>query len=277
MTNGQIFHVNDTNFQYEVISFSQNIPVVVDFWAPWCRDCRTLSPLLERLISKEFRQFRLAKINADENPNTTLMYSVHSLPTVKAFANARVVDQFVGMVPEMRIRQMLINLTQAETNSLTLERANNLLDDNQPEAAEKAYREYLQTNPQSSEAFLGLVKALLCQNNFIEAYGILGISPITKISTEAQQLRTYADLMTKYTEDNLPGNRELDVIFRTSLRLITLGNFPAALDGLLDIMRKDKGYRDGQAKIVFIALLDLIGANTPMAKKYRQELSSIIF
>ncbi|HET59141.1 MAG TPA: tetratricopeptide repeat protein [Chloroflexi bacterium] len=277
MTNSHIVHVNDTNFQYEVISFSQNTPVVVDFWAPWSRDCRILSPLLEKLIGKEFRQFRLAKINADENPNTTLMYSVHSLPTVKAFANARVVDQFVGMVPEMRIRQMLINLTQAETNSLTLEKANNLLDDNKPEAAEKAYREYLHTNPQSSEAFLGLIKSLLRQNNYLEPYGMLGISPITKISTEAQQFRTFADLMTKYTEDNLPGNSELDVIFRASLRLITLGNFPAALDGMLDIMRKDKDYRDGKAKIVFLATLDLIGANTPMTKKYRQELSSILF
>lgn len=277
MTNGHIIHVNDTNFQYEVISFSQNTPVVVDFWAPWSRDCRIVSPLLEKMISKEFRHFRLAKINADENPNTTLMYSVHSLPTVKAFANARVVDQFVGMVPEIRIRQMLINLTQAETASLTLDRANNLLGDNRPELAEKAYREYLQTNPLSTEAFLGLIKSLLLQNNYLEPYGILGISEITKNSSEAQQFRTFADLMITYTEDNLPGNSELDIIFKASLRLITLGNFPAALDGLLDILSQEKDYRDGQARTMFIAILDLIGANTPMAKKYRQELSSIIF
>jgi len=85
--------------------------------------------------------------------------------------------------------------------------------------------------------------------------------------------------MTVFTEskDKLAGNSELDIIFKASLRLITLGNFPAALDGLLDIMRKDKDYRDGQARTMFIAILDLIGANTPMAKKYRQELSSIIF
>lgn len=277
MTNGHIVHVNDTNFQYEVISFSQNTPVVVDFWAPWCRDCRTLSPLLERLMSTEYRQFRLAKINADENPNTTLMYSVHSLPTVKAFANARVVDQIVGLVPEIRIRQMLFDLTQAETNSLTLEKANNQLADADYLGAEKTYREYLRTNPQSTEALLGLNKSLLMQNNFTEPYALLKRFPASKDSAAAKQLRQYADLMITFEDGKLPEEKELDNVFKTSLRLAHLGNFPAALDGLLDIIREDKDYRDGQAKTVFIALLELIGADSPMAKKYRQELSSILF
>ena len=277
MTNGHIIHVNDTNFQYEVLTFSQNTPVVVDFWAPWCRDCRNLSPLLEHLIRREFPQFRLAKINADEIPNTTLMYSVHSLPTVKAFANALVVDQFVGLVPDMRVRQMLIDLTQAETNNLTLQKANNQLADGDYTGAEKSYREYLHTNPQSTGALLGLNKALLQQNKYIEPYALLKKFPASKHSATAKQLRKFADLMIDYENEKLANNNELDILFKTSLRLVTLGNFPAALDALLDIMRQDKDYRDGQARTVFVALLELIGTNTPMAKKYRQELSSIIF
>ena len=277
MTNGHIIHVNDTNFQYEVITFSQNIPVVVDFWAPWCRDCRIMSPLLEQLIRKEFPQFRLAKINADENPNTTLMYSVHSLPTVKAFANAVVVDQFVGLVPEMRIRQTLLDLTQAETNNLTLERANNQLADGNYTGAEKHCREYLYPNPQSTEALLGLIKALLLQNNYTEPYALLKKFPASKHSATAKQLRKFAELMIVYEDGKLGSTIEIDNLFKTSLRLITLRNFPAALDGLLDIMRQDKHYHDGQARTVFVALLELIGSSSPMAKKYRQELSSIIF
>ena len=111
MASDNIVDVTEANFQYEVISYSENTPVVVDFWAEWCRPCKTLGPLLERLAHEAQGSFRLARVDVDANPNLALHYGVRSIPTVKAFSQGEVVGEFSGLQPEGRIREFLSRIT----------------------------------------------------------------------------------------------------------------------------------------------------------------------
>jgi putative thioredoxin len=277
MVNSQIIHVNDTNFQIEVLSFSQNTPVVVEFWATWCRDCRTFYPELDEIILNSYTNIRLAKINVDENPNTTLRYSVRSLPSVKAFSYARIIDQITGYVPEQRVHEMLMKVNKAGQNTLSLEKAINLYEDQYYSRAETEFRHCLENNPETEEALFGLVKTLLAQHKFDEAQPLLENFPSSKLSEKASQLLKFTKLMREYRSEALPNQSPLDATFLTSLRLIQLENYEAALDGLLDILKQDKNYRNNTAKTVFLSLLEVLPESSLDSRKYRLELSSVLF
>ena len=277
MVNGQIVNVNDTNFQYEVLSFSQTTPVVVEFSADWCRDCRVFYPKLDQMIVEEYPHIRLAKINVDENPNTTLRYSVRSLPSIKAFSYARIVDQVTGIVPEKRLAEMLSTVNVIGQNTLVIEKALNLLEDQRYIIAEKELRDYLINNPDSEEALLGLSKSLLAQNKYSDAVPILDHFPVSRLSDTAKLLSIFTHLMLQYQEGNFANIEPLDATFSTTLRLIEMENYEAALDGLLDILRSDKNFRQGDAKAVFLAILELMPESMVDVRKYRMELSSVLF
>ncbi|NMB88948.1 MAG: co-chaperone YbbN, partial [Chloroflexi bacterium] len=95
-----IIDVTEADFNYEVINYSHNLPVLVDFWATWCRPCQVLSPMLETLTNEAGGAFRLAKVDVDANPNLSIQYNVRSIPTVKAFSSGDVIAELAGLQPE---------------------------------------------------------------------------------------------------------------------------------------------------------------------------------
>src|SRR4030043_2414177 len=107
MASDYIKTVTEVDFEYEVIAYSNQISVVVDFWAEWCRPCKTLTPVLEKIAEDARGSFRLAKVNVDENPNLALRFSVRSIPNVKAFHDGQVVSAFLGLQPEHRIKEFI--------------------------------------------------------------------------------------------------------------------------------------------------------------------------
>jgi len=277
MTSNNIVHVNDQNYQLEVISYSRNTPVIVEFWANWSRECRTMSPLLERLVSEAQGSFRLAKVDVDENPNLTMYYNVRSVPALKAISHGNVVQEYTGMVPEHRLRDMVQKLTTLNTENLLLERADNLLLDHQWVDAEDAFRQFLQNDPNQPAALLGLTKTLIPQGKYQAAQLILKDFPISRESSQAELLSNYLKIMVQYLEDRLPVASELDSTFKAALRLAHLGNFHAALDGILDILKIERNYRNNKARMVFLAILELLGPESPEMRAYRQELAAILF
>jgi putative thioredoxin len=277
MTPEFIIDVDETNFEYEVLSYSQNIPVVVDFWATWCNPCKMLTPMLEKLVTEANGNIRLARIDVDANPNLALRYSVRSIPTVKMFSQGQVASEFVGLQPEPRIREFFSKILPPSPTSLALEKAESLLNAHQWIASERMFRELLEQTSDQPASYLGLTKALIAQGKADEALGIIQNFPASRQYNQALILLPLAKVIVEQKNNKMAGENDLDAMFQNSIRLAARGNLPAALDGLLDILRQNKHYNDGQAHKITLSLLELMGDSDPQTRQYRSELASILF
>jgi putative thioredoxin len=277
MSPDYIVDVSETDFEYEVLQYSLNTPVIVDFWATWCQPCKILSPLLEQLAVEGNGFFRLAKVDADQNPNLAIRFGVRSLPTIKAFVQQQVVGEFVGAIPEVRVRDFLSRLAPPSPISLAIEKAQSLLAQHQWQEAELEFKDVLSQDPTPLDAVLGLAMAYLGQGKSTEALPILSNFPASKQYTLVEKILPLAKTMEAFHHKQLADNLELDITFQNCIRLAVRGNIPAALDGLLDILRRSKNYRDGLARQVFLGLLELMGENDSQTRQYRSELGMVLF
>jgi putative thioredoxin len=276
MASNHIIDVSETDFEFEVLNYSQNTPVVVDFWATWCVPCKVLGPLLERLAEEGRGAFRLARVDVDANPNLALRYGVRSIPVVKAFANGQVAAEFTGALPEPRVREFIKKLAPSE-GDLILEKANSLLNQHQWASAEQSYRQVLEQTPDSPAGLLGLSKVLLAQGRSDESRQVLRNFPASREYSSAEILLPLTEAYTRLQSLSQEETDPLAPAYNNTLRLASRGNIPSALDGLLDILRQEKQYQNGQARKVFLALLELLGAEDPQARQYRNELASVLF
>ncbi len=276
MPSNHVIDVNEADFEYEVLAHSQQVPVVVDFWAEWCGPCRMLGPLLERLAQEAQGAFRLAKLDVDANPNLAMRYNVSGIPAVKAFRNGQVVAEFVGAQPEPVVRKFLREMAPSQSD-LKIEKGKSLLEAGDWGEAEAALREALEGNEDNPAALLGLSRSLLAQGIHVESLEILKHFPASKEYYTAEKLRSLAEALawvedgSKEEEDEL-----LAAAYRRALTLVPR-NLPAAMDGLLEVLRKDKQYRDGEARKVMLGLLELLGEQDRLYRQYNQELASILF
>jgi putative thioredoxin len=277
MTTSHIVDVSEADFEYEVLAYSKNTPVIVDFWAAWCRPCKVLSPMLEKLAIEAHGAFRLARVDVDRNPNLALLYKVRTLPSVKVFTDGQVVSEFVGVQPEARLREILSHITPPSPASLAVEKADSLLAAHRWADAERLYRQILQTMPDHPATLLGLAKCLIAQNRAQAALEILRDFPPSRQYSPAQTLLPLAEAQVAYQQHELPEESDLDAAFSNSIRLASRANLPAAMDGLLEILRQDRQYRSGLARQLMLGLLELSGEEHPLTRQYRAELASILF
>jgi len=276
MTSDFIVNVSEADFEYEVLAYSQQAPVVVDFWAEWCIPCRTLGPMLERLAQEGQGSFRLAKVNVDENPNLALRYGIHGIPAVKAFREGKMVSEFAGVQPEPRLREFLRALAPSKSD-LALEKGTSLLAMRQARQAETTLRAVIKEFPENTIAQIGLAKSLLLQGESKESYQILKGFPASREYTISQALLPLALALSDLDQERLKEDDALDPAFNQALRLVKRGNLEAAMDGLLDILRENKHYGDGRARLILVALFELLGEGNPIARQYRAELATVLF
>jgi putative thioredoxin len=276
MTSDYIVDASEANFEYEVISYSQNLPVVVDFWAPWCVPCRVLGPALEKLAEEGQGRFRLARLNVDENPNLAQRYGVRSIPAVKVFKSGLVASEFIGSIPEPKLREFIYRITP-DPGELVLEKGISMLKAHQWRSAEKIFREYLERTPDNTAGQLGLAKSLLGQGRGHESEVVLRNIPLSKEYSSAQDVLPLSEAFDELEHGILGAETPQEAAFRNCLNLAARGNLPSALDGMLDILRKDKHFRGGQLRQVILGLLDLLGEDDPATREYRTELASILF
>jgi putative thioredoxin len=277
MTSNNIMDVNEVDFDYEVIAYSQNSPVLVDFWAEWCQPCKTLSPMLGRLTAEAQGGLRLAKVNIDQNPNLAQLYNVRSVPTVKAFSQGQVVAEFVGLQPEERLRDFIAKIVPPSAVDLEIEKGNNLITLEKWVEAESVFRQALTIKPETPAAMLGLAKSLLVLGHGEEALKMLEDFPASHESSSAERLLPFARTLVNYQQNSLAQENDLDISFANSIRLAGSGKLAAALDGLLDTLRQDKHYRNKLAQEVVLSLLEILGVDNPQTRAYRVELSTILF
>lgn len=256
-----VVDVTDSNFERAVIEESNGRPVVVDFWADWCMPCRALSPVLEKLAAEHKGAFLLAKMDTDANPRTSGRFGIQSIPTVMAFSRGKVVDQFLGAVPEHVVSAWLRGVLPSEADDAAT-RAQEDLQGGDAAGAERAFRKALESDPENRDARLGLAQLLIQRNELEEARVLIApLLPDTAAERVAAQIRV-ADWK------NIEGPGTL----ASAKRLAARERYKEALDGMLGALGDDPSARE--------AMLDLfavLGDDHPLTKEYRAKLASTLF
>jgi putative thioredoxin len=272
-----ILDVGEADFESSVILRSHEVPVVVDFWAEWCGPCKLLGPILERQAIEAGGAFLLAKVDVDENPNLAIRYGVQGIPAVKAFADGELTAEFVGAQPEAMVQRFINQVAPSEAEK-AVERAQGLLGIRKWDQAEAAFQEILSEDETNSEAALGLVKSLLIQGRGGQAKNLLDDFPPGNAWASAESLKPLAEILTEAETAEITDESDaLQASLLQSARLIGMSNIPAAMDGLLEILRQDKNYKKGIPKDILLALFSLLGDDDPLTRRYRDELASVLF
>lgn len=251
MMNGHVIEVNQGNFQSEVIQRSYQQPVLVDFWAPWCGPCRMLGPVLERVANEPGSGFVLAKLNSDENPGLSRQFGIQGIPAVKAFANGRVVDEFVGAQPEPMVRQFVGRVKAGFRPAGA-----------QPETKGSA-------QPAAPDQRLRHARQYLSQGNGCQAENLLNNFPASPQQQEARQLLPLATFMCR-GGSNLGGSSDVQAIYGQAASAMQRREPSAALYQLLVASNQEPGARKEQVRLVIQAIFALLGDNDPLVQQYKR-------
>jgi putative thioredoxin len=274
-----VIDVNETTFEKDVIQKSHDKTVVVDFWAAWCGPCRMLGPILEKLAAEPDSNFTLAKVDVDANPGLAMRYGVHGIPAVKAFRDGKIAADFVGAQPEPTVRQFIRSVAPSKADNGRKE-AERLIAERKWAKAVSTFNKLLVDDPGNPELKLGLSRALIANGSGCEARNLLQeLLEIPETHASAERLLPTAGFVCDFSENGIDGV-ELTVVeaqYRRAANLLGSGSIAPAMDGLLDVLRYNKNYRDGSAKQVLLGIFELLGDGDPSTNAYRRELASILF
>ncbi len=276
MEHPDIVTVDEANFDYQVLAYSKRVPVLVDFWAEWCVTCQRTSPLLEALTEQNSGRFRLAKVDVDQNVQLTQRYQVHTVPTLKTFENGLVTRQIVGIKTNIQVIDFVQEIVPGPEN-LLIEKATSLFQTEEYQEVEEICREILEDDSDQPKANLLLAKSLISQGKIPEAKKILEQFPSSLEFRGAEKLRPLVEALDTIHDQQSQGAEPLDAVYIRAVKLIVLGNIPAALDGLLEILRKDKLYKKSLPKDLILGLFELMGNDHPLTHEYRPQLANILF
>ena len=276
MAAANIIDISDDTFEFEVVNYSAEVPVVLDLWAPWCIPCRVQSRELAKLAHEADGGFRLARINVDDQPKLAARLKVQQVPAVKAFVDGRIVTEVAGVLSEQNLR-LLVDRIMPKAGNLLLEKGRSLMLLGNLPGAEEALAQYVYESHGEPAGLLALARALLWQGKGQEAASILNSFPASSEFNTAKSLLPLAKAYAHF--DTLPQKsaNPLEAAYRNSLRLAKNGKIEIALDGFLDILRQDKHFHNGQLHEIYLALLEVLGDAYPTVRQYRDDLSNVLF
>ena len=268
--------VSESDFEYEVIAYSNQIPVLVDFWAEWCRQCKTLTPVLEKIAEDAGGTFRLAKVNVDYNPNLALRFNVRSIPNVKAFRDGKLVSEFLGLQPESRVKEFIRNLAPSQID-LLLEKGQSQLESLNWLEASNTFRQFLSKSPNHPAGLLGLLKSDLMLGDYSQVKTIFDKFPPSPEYAHMETIRPLYEVLVRIRTNQELSDDPLEAAYLNSLNLTMHGNILAAMDGMIDILRQNKHYHNDEVRRVLLGLFEVLGINHPLTQQYRQELALVLF
>lgn len=283
--------VTTASFETDVIAASMEAPIIVDFWAPWCGPCKQLAPALEKAVAATRGKVRLTKINIDENPDLAQALRIQSIPTVYAFFQGRPIDAFQGALPDSQVKQFVDKLAARNGGddgiAAVLEQAQQSLDTGDTENAIALYRAILGEAPETPAAFLGLARTLLAEDNIDEARNVLAQVPkaiaghadiaaakaAIDLAEQASNAGPIGPLLDAVARD--PADHQARIDLATAL--YAAGKHQEAIDNLLDSIKRDRAWNEGEARKQLVKYFEARGPLDPVTVAGRRRLSSILF
>ncbi len=278
-------------FAKDVLEASKQVPVIVDFWAPWCQPCKQLTPVIEKVVKSHGGKVRLVKINIDEHPAIAGQLRVQSIPTVYAFKDGRPVDGFQGAQPESAVRQFVDGLLgdQAAADlEQALAEADKVFEAGDAQTAAEIYAAILQEDRENVAALAGLAKCYMKSGDIARAEQMLELVPPAKRVAQAiASIRAAIDLAKRGATDSgksaelkakveaNPGDHQARIDL--AVALAASGEKQAAVIELLESFRRDRNWNEQAARKQLVQLFDAWGPKDPATLDGRRRLSSLLF
>ena len=289
--NGTLVKDGDTaSFGDDVIQASMEVPVIVDFWAPWCEPCKQLGPAIEKVVSAAAGAVKLVKINVDENQQLAAQLRVQSIPAVFAFKNGQPVDGFVGALPESQIKAFVERLAGEIGPSAVEEataHARALLEEGDLASAAGLFGEALKAEPGNPDAAAGLAKCYMANGDLERARQTLSVVPpehqnhpevrsveaALTLAENSGDTGDIQDLRAKVDADP----KDHRARFELSESLMAAGQREEAVNELLEIMRRNRNWNEEAARKQLITLFEAFGPTDELTLSGRRQLSSLLF
>ena len=279
------------NFMTDVIEASRQVPVIVDFWAPWCGPCKQLGPALEKVVKQAGGKVRMVKINVDENQQLAAQMRVQSIPAVFAFVNGQPVDGFMGALPESQIKQFVDRLggqgSMAEEIEAALAEARGLLDQQDIQSAAQVFASILQADREHAGAIAGLARCQIAAGDLENAQATLALVPPAK-ATDLEVISVKAALELALNPVDLSGAASLKAAieadpddfqarFDLAILLNGTGERAEATDQLIHIIKKKRDWNEEAARKQLVKFFEAWGPKDEFTLQGRRKLSSVLF
>jgi len=288
---GLIKDSSERTFMADVIEASREVPVLVDFWAPWCGPCKQLTPILEKVVREAKGAVKLVKINIDENQRIAQQMRIQSIPAVFAFRNGQPVDGFMGALKESDVREFIKRLGGDAVGASPVEELLAIADEavktDDLATAAQAYGQILQEDPQNPIALAGLARCYLASGDIERAKQTLAIVPPEfqtheaivaiqaqlKLADQANAAGDVGALEAKSKADPNDHQARLDL----AVALAARGKSEEAITEILESIRRDRNWNEGAARKQLLTLFEALGAADPAVREGRRKLSSLLF
>ncbi|WP_293448635.1 co-chaperone YbbN [Planktotalea sp.] len=285
--------VDESTFMKDVVEASDLVPVIVDFWAPWCGPCKTLGPALEAEVAAANGAVKMAKVNVDENQMIAGQMQVQSIPAVFAFYKGQPIDGFQGAVPPSEIKAFVDRCIEAGGGDASgglndaIEAAETMLDEGDASDAAQTFAAILEEDDQCVAAYAGLARSHLAMNEADQAEAVLNGVP-AEISEDVLIEAAFAQLaLARQAEQAGPlveltaaveaNPDDMQARFDLAVALNANAQTQDAVDALLEIFKRDREWNDGAAKTQLFTVFDALKPEDPIVLNGRRKLSSLIF